>query len=801
MKIIEARDGFIKFYAENIYLSSFVMTENADKRYVAQVLQIKEQDGVKVGFAKILYLYDGELYEYDKSLPQPDVDLIECTKSIIKKISEFETPIIIGKTKADDADIILDASVFDKKLLVSVDAEDDNNILARNLLRQSENLGKKTIIIDTLGVIKAKKYVAGVDFKLPLDTASFAFLYEDCLGDATSDSKATIIDIFKELSEYSKTVPFVPFGTLKSIVDDMVNHSHVFKLLVLKNKLAKLEKLGYFAAKKEQVDKFYQIIAQKSAVIDLSKLNPQFLNRYLSFIYEAVQTRGDIQIILELSNSVSKKNIKTALTSNAATICITHSNFKYLNDIKTLFANFIVVPSISNNRIFKQYSILLKYMEKGTFLVAGEALSNVPLVSKLELIEEFPQVQSIEETDDILEEIAELDETSENDIAPKSEIFNTIEEKSEEAIAEATENIETPENIEMFTEDDEDEDDFLDEELVEEVNENNELDEENIEAEPESIQEETLEMISENSDEEIVTENTSSKEDSEPVTELELELSEDIPLEETQTQLEPEIVEDDSITLDTIETDLDIPEEQIEPALETEDELQLIQEDGLQEEASNKTADVPKTDDLDVMPINDNEFGMEEIVELNPEEAGENDIVIDMGDAIEETVNEEVEEQIVQDVDKVFTTMKETDEISDSDLDFIDELNSDEDIILDEVSDDEAILDELAQEDDNNEILDNNLVQETYDTPEETENLEVRDTSTPIVPVYDADIPQEDLVMSDPIEQGDNVVHAKYGNGVVEKMIKYGSKTLYSINFENLGRRLLDPTLTEIKKG
>ena len=72
--------------------------------------------------------------------------------------------------------------------------------------------------------------------------------------------------------------------------------------------------------------------------------------------------------------------------------------------------------------------------------------------------------------------------------------------------------------------------------------------------------------------------------------------------------------------------------------------------------------------------------------------------------------------------------------------------------------------------------------------------------NTPIVPVYDADIPQEDMVISDSIQQGDSVVHAKYGNGIVEKMIKYGTKTLYSINFENIGRRLLDPTLTEIKK-
>jgi hypothetical protein len=66
--------------------------------------------------------------------------------------------------------------------------------------------------------------------------------------------------------------------------------------------------------------------------------------------------------------------------------------------------------------------------------------------------------------------------------------------------------------------------------------------------------------------------------------------------------------------------------------------------------------------------------------------------------------------------------------------------------------------------------------------------------------VYDAEIPAEDTVMSDLIEQGDTVTHAKYGVGVVEKMIKYGNKTLFSINFDNVGRRLLDPTLTEIKK-
>jgi hypothetical protein len=110
---------------------------------------------------------------------------------------------------------------------------------------------------------------------------------------------------------------------------------------------------------------------------------------------------------------------------------------------------------------------------------------------------------------------------------------------------------------------------------------------------------------------------------------------------------------------------------------------------------------------------------------------------------------------------------------------------------------------EEAEEDENDNFLE--PLEEVNDfspqnSKDEKEILETRNSSTPIVPVYEAEIPAEDLVISDTIEQGDTVVHAKYGNGIVEKMIKYGTKTLYSINFDNVGRRLLDPTLTEIKK-
>ena len=161
--------------------------------------------------------------------------------------------------------------------------------------------------------------------------------------------------------------------------------------------------------------------------------------------------------------------------------------------------------------------------------------------------------------------------------------------------------------------------------------------------------------------------------------------------------------------------------------------------------------------------------------------------------------SEDLDKEILQDVDKVYTTIKE-DTISDTDLDFIDELNNiDDDNLLNSEENDIIDLEDFSNSEDILESFDENITEEKINI-EDKEILETKNSSTPIVPVYNAEIPSEDLVISDPIEQGDVVVHAKYGNGIVEKMIKYGTKTLYSINFDNIGRRLLDPTLTEIKK-
>ena len=72
---------------------------------------------------------------------------------------------------------------------------------------------------------------------------------------------------------------------------------------------------------------------------------------------------------------------------------------------------------------------------------------------------------------------------------------------------------------------------------------------------------------------------------------------------------------------------------------------------------------------------------------------------------------------------------------------------------------------------------------------------------TPVVPVYPAQEENSSSTEEDcQFSQGDAVTHPRYGRGVIEKIIKYGNKTLCSISFENVGRRLLDPSISEFTK-
>ena len=69
----------------------------------------------------------------------------------------------------------------------------------------------------------------------------------------------------------------------------------------------------------------------------------------------------------------------------------------------------------------------------------------------------------------------------------------------------------------------------------------------------------------------------------------------------------------------------------------------------------------------------------------------------------------------------------------------------------------------------------------------------------PTVPVFSTNYGETSVTGGNKLSEGNVVYHEKYGRGVVEQIISYGKKTLCSIQFDNVGRRLLDPKLADLK--
>ena len=331
---------------------------------------------------------------------------------------------------------------------------------------------------------------------------------------------------------------------------------------------------------------------------------------------------------------------------------------------------------------------------------------------------------------------------------------------------------------------------------------NNIIDEnsENSEEANENAEEETADKQQENIPETQQTEQT--------VTEPHAESEEDT--EETESEEEnEEVEEDDSEDYDYEEEvendeidDSEEPEEQQNPSDEFEED---DEEDTEATESEEETEDIVDTETI--TSIIDEEIQAEA---LTPQE---DDIIegefteLDDTSNLESSIEEpsmELEESdsnmelpSLEDVSDNITETEETEMPSD-------EIPENEQNIDDKVSKD---VDELIYSAEKQEIpsIDDIVENENSEDSLTEDDLNfIQDVNSPTtedsLPVYPAESPNAATQEGPAFAAGDHVSHPKYGEGVVEKIIRYGNKALCSISFINVGRRLLDPAISEITK-
>lgn len=687
MKVLEIKNNLVKIaydVKDNLSLSSFVIIEDVNTPYVAQVVNIKADVTSNYAIVKLLFTFneEGILKNYNGTIPSLKAAVTVLPSNELLDIIPVEQPVIMGQLAQQEIQLKVDRTIFDNNLLVCSNNLENTSILLNNIIKQ---LKEKIVIFDTDGQFEQEnRIVFGKDFRLPLNYDTINFIYDNELDDVDATSKAIIQDIFIEVQEYTKTLPegYLPFETFLNVVDQQYRETQITQLVLLKNKLLKYRDLNVFAETLKDVLSL-SIAIDKSdiVVIDISDMSSELQNLIMSYTYDVMSTSGtDVYAFVKIDNSnTDKKLLKKFLArSNVYTTIICSHAYKYLSEIKEAAQNLILFTPLTLQHDFASYNTFLNKLNQDEFIIYGAHTQNIPLIVELDEIEIEEEQQPKEEEK----------ETGEDETPLK-----VIEEDAEKPASET--NVQTEHSVQQDT--------------MPEI-EYPDITIDEIPAETVDATDET-ELVSVDENIQIVNEIP-------PVQNI---------LEDETGEEQPE---EENIIIE-------------EPAEENEDTEPEI------------TLEEPEIDySVDDIDIEEN-FGEPQIVENN----------------------DELVEQVAKDVDKVLY-----------------EKLPDEELVIDE----QDILgtDELT-EDDLNLIDDLTTSDEPISTSQELPSFE-EEEPVPVVPIYSADdIEQKDNQV---LEPGDRVSTPKYGEGVVEKMIKYGNKMLCSIEFPNIGRRLLDPAMSEITK-
>ena len=764
MQVLEIKNNLVKIaydVNDNLALSSFVIIEDTNTPYVAQVVNVKADKLTNFAIVKLLFTFneEGILKNYNGTIPSLKSTVSILPSKELLDIIPIENNLIMGELAQQNVTLNVDKTILDNNLLVCSDNVENTNILLKNITKQ---IDEKIVIFDTDGLFDAEnKITFGKDFKLPLNYDTINFIYENELDDIDATSRAVIQDIFIEVQEYTKNLPegYLPFETFINVVDQQYKETQIPQLVLLKNKLIKYRDLNAFAETlKDVLSLSIAIDKSKVTIIDISEMAPVLQKEIMSYTYGVMKGINEtIYSFVKVDNANSSKRLlKTFLSRDGIyTTIICRHEYKYLPELKSAAQNLILFTPQTLQHDFAAYNTFLNKLNTDEFIIYGAHTQNIPLIVELDELELDTQ-----NDDDETKSEKDIEEIPSSNVvpmpapvqntAPQENVTETPEpEIQEEENFKAPEveypdlgfDNETPSSNEAPT---------VDFPETETLNVTEEQPEENFTQIklPETFEEPEIEEVQQEEPEEDIQKNFDNEISQEPIEEEVFMPETDIPQVEINEDLsEQAIIEDSNIS--------ETPAEYTSQATEEQAPIYNILDDNEIDYQDAEPEVLPLEPEID--------YSVEDIdIEENYQEPQPYD------------ENEAMIEQAAKDVDKL-----------------IYEKLPNEDVTLDDLSDLQS--DELTEDDLN---LIGDLASDNGITPEP--ELEYNEEQPPVVPIYNAeDIePQE----QQSLEPGDRVSSPKYGEGVVEKMIKYGNKMLCSIEFPNIGRRLLDPAMTEIKK-
>ena len=319
MKILEVKNNLVKISydsEENLSLGGFLIIEDKSSPYVAQVVNLKSDNGLNFAVLKLLFTFntEGILKNYDGTIPSTNAALTKLPASELLEVLPAETPVCLGLVSGDDSPFKLDMSSLNSNLLICSDNVESTGRILNNFIPQIAQTEKKAILIDVNGdFVSPDSFVFGRDFKLPLNAEFMDFIFENDLQGVEPISKAVIQDIFNEVKSYLTTLPqgYLPIDLFINVVQEQYQETMIPELVLLKNRLIRYRDENVFAAGKDSTMILRDKVAHTdSLIIDISPADTIIKKKLINFIYDSIATvNADSLVFITIDNDIADKRL------------------------------------------------------------------------------------------------------------------------------------------------------------------------------------------------------------------------------------------------------------------------------------------------------------------------------------------------------------------------------------------------------------------------------------------------------------------------------------------------------------
>lgn len=748
MQILEVKNNIAKIIynpAENKLLpSDFLLIEDTNQKLIAQVINIETTDDEQANLAvlRLALNIDKEdnLSYFNGYIPAKNSKLIYITPDeIIELIKGNEDNIYFGNLSNHPSCFVkTNMSFIDDGLYVQSDRDDKTQIIFKNIISELRNKKKKVIIIDFNGQYSSATNVLKLKISENIKLPLNIEAFDTIL-------KHDVVDCPIEDIAVIQSIVLELREYLKTLKDKYIPFN-MFKKVV-DDEFATNPVSGLMLLRNK-----LWLYAQDGIFADYKEefdvINSQFFNHNIIIVDASDIAEKWFKFIIETVSELTNHDCYLFLSLNdldidKKSIINLYNKQNIVPVVATTYDNpyRTILKSLCKNQLLCKPSSLVQEQEFYSPLM--DRMSNADFLIFGETTLYMPLQIELQPFDsDTAENVVQ------NDI--KKDVDRLL--SSPQTVIPVSANIVTEQHEDIVEELDE-----ISEETLEEVEEVQELLEED-----DDINDSDFDFLDEIEPTRSNSVNTSELDDDDI-----LNVPFDIP---RHSDVDNVI---DSLSYGVFEpvntnNAQPIPKVQAEPIVEDIlNDIENIDEPPIIE-ASNDEEVIEEIEVTDEQVVEEN---IDVNQEMNSVESNDNLEDMTSIDDVIDGITSKIEEQNQTD-----TSSEES--FSDSDK-------------QEEVKEEKELVVELEEEDDD--IMNRPV------PPTVSENVIVRNANS--VPIYETDtpkgLPEDEL----PFKVGDRVYHPKHGNGTIEAFANYSNKILFChIDFDKVGRRILDPRVSGIEK-